>query len=136
MHRIPTTRHPSISGDVVCAMAAAHGKLDFDQLHDPAAPLKPAVQQMQQRIRFIGQDDWKDMEHGRHAVVTLTTTAGESFQKEVWHELMSRQELEEKFHSLVTPRLGAMKSARVKLALEQIDQAPSIRPLMEELAGE
>ncbi|MGH7817855.1 MAG: MmgE/PrpD family protein, partial [Candidatus Binatia bacterium] len=84
VHRIPTTRHASISGDVVCAVAATHGKLDFDQIHDPAAPLNPAVQEMQQRIRFIGQDDWKDMEHGRHAVVTLTTTAGQAFKKEVW----------------------------------------------------
>ena len=134
VQRIPTTRHASISGDVVCAMAATHGRLDFDQIHDPAAPLHPAVKQMQQRVRFISKDDWQDMEHGRHAVVTLTTVTGQSFKKEVWHERMTRPELEEKFHSLVTPRLGIEKTARVKLALDQIDRAPSIRPLMAELA--
>src|SRR5262245_36923081 len=98
-------------------MAAAHGKIDFDQIHDPAAPANPVVLQMQKRIRFVGQDSWKDMEHGRHAVVSLTSMTGRSFQKEVWHEPMTRQELEVKFHSLVTPRLGQEKTARLKLAL-------------------
>ena len=90
---------------------------------------------MQQCVRLIGRSDWKDMEHGRHAVVTITTTTGQTWRKEVWHEPMTRQELEEKFHGLVTPRLGHDRTARVKLELEQIEQAPSIRPLMEQLAG-
>lgn len=136
VHRIPTTRHASISGEVVSAMAAVHGKIDFDQIHDPAEPLKRAVQQMQQRIRFVGQDGWKDMEHGRHAVVIVTTMAGQSFKKEVWHERMTRAELEEKFHGLVTPRLGVQKTAQLKLSLERLEAAQSIRPLMEQLAAE
>jgi 2-methylcitrate dehydratase PrpD len=135
VHRIPTTRHASISGDVVSAVAAAYGKVEFDQIHDAAVPTRPEVRRMQQCVRLIGRSDWKDMEHGRHAVVTITTTTGQTWRKEVWHEPMTRQELEEKFHGLVTPRLGHDRTARVKLELEQIEQAPSIRPLMEQLAG-
>jgi 2-methylcitrate dehydratase PrpD len=135
VHRIPTSRHASISGEVVCAMAVTHGMLDFDQIHDPVAPSNPAVKRMQERIRFVGQAGWKDMEHGRHAVVKLTTTAGRSLEKEVWHVPMTRLELEEKFHALATPRLGNAKTTQLKLALENIDQAPSIRTLLGELAA-
>jgi 2-methylcitrate dehydratase PrpD len=135
VHRIPNTRHASISGSVVCAMAAAHGKLDFDQLHDRDAAINPAVRNMQERIRFIAREDWKDMEHGRHAIVTLTTTSGGSYQEETWHRPMDRQELEEKFKNLVTPRWGEEKTFRVAVMLKELESARSVRPLMEELAG-
>lgn len=135
LHRIPSTRHGSISGDVVCAMAAAHGKLDFDQFHDPDAVMDPAVQKMRERIRFVGREDWKDMEHGRHAIVTLTTMGGQTFQEEAWYQPMNRQDLEEKFAALVAHRLGEEKTREVKDMLNGLENAASIRPLMEKLAG-
>ena len=61
LKRIPTTRHASISALTVCAMAAAHGKLDFYRLHDPAGAMDAAALAMQQRVRFIGRDDWTDL---------------------------------------------------------------------------
>ncbi len=135
LHRIPSTRHASISGDVVCAMAAVHGKLDFDQLHDPDAVRNPAVQKMQERISFVGREDWKDMEHGRHALVTLMTMRGQAFQEEVWYEPMSRRDLEEKFKCLVTLRWEEGKARCVEGMLNGLESAKSIRPLMEELEG-
>ena len=136
VHRIPTTRHASISGEVVCAIAALHGKLSFDQLHDPDVGRDPAVQKMRQRIRFIGREDWKNMEHGRHAIVSLTTVVGVSFLEEVWYRPMSRQELEENFRSLVAPRWGEEKTRRVEKMFQGLESAGSIGALMEELGDE
>lgn len=135
VQRIPSTRHASISGDVVCAMAAVHGKLDFHQLHDDVSVKSPLVRKMQERIRFVGREDWKGMEQGRHAIVTLTTTRGQKLQEEVWYQPMTRQDLEEKFKSLVTPRLGEEKTRRVEGILNRLESANSVRPLMEELEG-
>ena len=52
VQRIPTSRHASISGLSVCAIAAAKGKLDFYFLHDPACVRDPAVLAMQRRLRL------------------------------------------------------------------------------------
>lgn len=135
VQRVPTSRHASISALAVCAIAAAHGKLDFYRLHDPAGALDATAVAMQQRIKLIGRDDWQGMEHGRHAIVTITTRSGAKHTKEVWHEPMSATELEHKFHALVAPRLGADRTRRVGTLLKQLDSAASVKVLMEELKG-
>ncbi len=135
VHRIPTTRHAAISGEMVCAMALAQGKLDFYQLHDQATVASPQVQRMRDRVHFVGREDWKGMEQGRHAIVSLTTTKGQKLEEEIWHEPMTQQELKHKFHSLVTPRLGEEKTRRVESLLKGLERAESIKPLMEELEG-
>ena len=135
LHRIPTTRHASISALAVCAIAAAHGRLDFYHLHDPGGGLDAPAREMQQRVRFVGRDDWTDMEAGRHAIVTIRTRAGVSHTEEVWHQPMSGPELDRKFDQLAVPRLGADRSARVAKLLKELDAAASVRPLMLELGG-
>ena len=51
------------------AIAANTGKLDFYQLHDPQAAADKASTPMQERIRFVGREDWTGMDQGRHAIV-------------------------------------------------------------------
>jgi 2-methylcitrate dehydratase PrpD len=135
LHRIPTTRHASISALAVCAIAAAHGKLDFYQLHDPDGGLDAPAQRMQKRVKFVGREDWTNMEAGRHAIVTIRTRAGQAHTEEVWHVPMSGSELDRKFDELAVPRFGKEKSARVATMLKGLDNAASIRPLMLELGG-
>lgn len=133
--RVPTSRHASISALAVCAIAAAHGTLDFYKLHDPAGAIDAAAAEMQRRIKFVGREDWKGMEHGRHAIVEITTRAGGRLTKEVWHQPMDGKELDRKFRDLVTPRLGAAKTRRVEALLKRFDSAASVRVLMQELNG-
>ena len=135
LRRIPATRHASISALTVCAIAAAHGKLDFYQLHDPAGAMDAAAREMQQRVTFIGREDWTNMEAGRHAIVTIRTRAGTTLTEEVWHEPMNASELDRKFDGLVVPRFGAEKSARVATLLKGLASAASVKPLMLELGG-
>jgi 2-methylcitrate dehydratase PrpD len=135
VHRVPTTRHASISALKVCAIAAATGKLDFYKLHDPAGAMDAQAEAMQQRIHLVPREDWLGMEHGRHAIVMIRTRNGKEFQEEVWHEPMSRAELETKFAELVTPQFGAAKTERVQVLLNELEEASSIRPLMKELRG-
>jgi len=131
--RVPTTRHASISAIKVCAIAAATGKLDFYQLHGPTEAVDAAIGSMQQRVRFVGREDWTGMEQGRHAIVTVRTRDGRSFEEEVWHQPMNRAELERKFHELVEPKFGRNKTAHLQSLLSEIEAAASIRPLMKEL---
>lgn len=136
LKRIPTTRHASISALTVCAMAAAHGKLDFYRLHDPAGAMDAAALAMQQRVRFIGRDDWTDLEAGRRAIVTLTTHAGAVHTEDVRHTPMSADELDQKFDGLVTPQYGQAKCTQLAGMLKQLAAAASVRPLMAALAAD
>jgi 2-methylcitrate dehydratase PrpD len=133
LRRVPTTRHASISALTVCAIGAAHGSLDFYRLHDPNGAMDPAASKMQQRIKFVGRDDWTDMEAGRHAIVTIRTEDGRTLTQEVWHVPMTAAELDRKFESLVVPRFGKDKSKRAAELLKGIESASTVRPLMTEL---
>jgi 2-methylcitrate dehydratase PrpD len=133
VHRVPKTRHASIAASVVSATAVVDGKLDFYRLHDPAGVITPAVARMQEKIRFIPREDWTGMEHGRHAIVTITTSAGKKLEQEVWYQPMTRSELDQKFDGLVTPRLGAQRARELQALLRDIESASSVRPLMEKL---
>jgi 2-methylcitrate dehydratase PrpD len=135
LRRVPTTRHASISALAVCAIAAAYGKLDFYQLHDPAGALDAAAQAMQPRVKFIGREDWTGMEAGRHAIVTIRTRAAKTLTEEVWHVPMNAAELDRKFDGLVIPRCGAEKSMRLARLLKGLENVASVKPLMLELGG-
>jgi 2-methylcitrate dehydratase PrpD len=130
LKRVPTTRHASISGLTVCAIAAAHGKLNFYRLHDPAGAFDEAARDMQNRIRFVGREDWTDLEAGRRAIVTIRTADGRTLTENVRHEAMTSTELEQKYDDLVTPRFGREKSNRLKDLLKALEGAASVRPLM------
>ena len=133
VHRVPATRHASISALKVSAIAANTGKLDFYQLHDPEAAADKASTPMQERIRFVGREDWTGMDQGRHAIVIIRTNDGRTLEEEVWHKPMTRAELERKFTDLVVPKFGRDKAARLQSLLQGLETAASVRPLMEKL---
>jgi 2-methylcitrate dehydratase PrpD len=135
LKRVPATRHASISALSVCAIAAAHGKLDFYRLHDPAGAMDSAARAMQERIRFTGREDWTDPEAGRRAIVTVKTREGDSYTEEVHYRPMSAEELDDKFRELVVPRLGAEKARRLEALLKGLADAPDVKGLMTELRG-
>jgi 2-methylcitrate dehydratase PrpD len=135
LKRVPTTRHASISALTVCAIAAAHGKLDFYRLHDPAGAMDAQALDMQQRVKFVGREDWTGMEAGHHAIVTIRTRDGRTLTEEVWHRPMNSAELDRKFDELVVPRFGAEKCAAVARQLKALEGAASVKPLMAALGG-
>ena len=135
LKRVPTTRHASISALTVCAIAAAHGKLDFYRLHDPAGAMDAAAIEMQNRVRFVGRDDWTDLQAGHRAIVTIRTRGGGTLTEEVRHRPMDAAELDRKFRDLVEPRLGGEKTGTVGVMLKRLDSGANIRPLMEALQG-
>jgi 2-methylcitrate dehydratase PrpD len=135
LKRVPTTRHASISAMSVCAIAAAHGKLDFYRLHDAAGAMDDAARAMQARVSFVGREDWNDPQAGHHAIVTIRTRSGSAHSEEVWHRPMDAAEIDSKFHALVEPRIGAARARRVGSLLKRLDAAASVRNVMQELQG-
>lgn len=135
LKRVPTTRHASISALSVCAIAAAHGKLDFYRLHDAEGAMDAAARDMQGRVKFVGREDWTDLQAGHRAIVTIKTRAGHTLSEEVRHRPMDASELDTKFHGLVTPRFGEAKARRLERLMKRLDAVASVKDLMAELEG-
>ncbi|HXF65297.1 MAG TPA: MmgE/PrpD family protein [Burkholderiales bacterium] len=133
LKRVPETRHASIAGLSVCAIAAARGRLDFYELHGPGSGLDAAAREMRERIRFVGREDWTEPEAGRRAIVTVKTRAGGVYTEEARYRPMGAQELDAKFRELVVPRLGNERTCRLELMLKGLATAANVRDLMREL---
>jgi 2-methylcitrate dehydratase PrpD len=133
IHRVPTSRHASISGIKVAAVAAATGELSFNLLHGPIEKVEAVIATMADRVKFIGREDWTGMDQGRHAIVKITAQDGNVYQEEFWHQPMTRQDLESKFRELTAPIYGAAKVRRIEELLNELDRAASVRPLMQSL---
>jgi 2-methylcitrate dehydratase PrpD len=135
LKRVPTTRHASISALTVCAIAAAHGRLDFYRLHDPAGAMDDAAHEMLPRVKFVGREDWTDLEAGRRAIVTIQTRRGQTLTEDVRHRTMTGEELQKKFDALVIPRFGRDKTGEVTRLLLSLETAASVKPLMTALGS-
>lgn len=133
LKRVPETRHASIAGRSVCAIAAARGRLDFYELHGPASGLDAAAREMRERVRIVGREDWTDPEAGRRAIVTVRTRAGKAYTEEARYQPMSADELDVKFRELVVPRFGKEKTCRLERMLKGLATAANVRDLMREL---
>lgn len=135
LKRVPTTRHASIAALSVCAIAAAHGKLDFYRLHDSSGPVDAAARDMQDRVKLVGREDWTDLQAGHRAIVSIRTRAGRTFSEEVRHRPMVASELDAKFHGLIAPRFGEAKARRLEHLIKRLDAAASVKELMADLEG-
>lgn len=141
--RFPPRAPLSCTTIVVCAhlcrrirhFCNLRSPLDFYFLHGPDAPVEAAIQSMSGRIRFVAREDWTGMDQGRQAIVIVRTIDGRNFEREVWHQPMTRLQLEEKCESLLTPRFGAKQATEIKALCDELGRARSIRPLMALLRG-
>jgi len=53
-----------------------------------------AAIEMQNRVRFIGRDDWTDLQAGHRAIVTIRTRGGGTLTEAVRHRPMDAAELD------------------------------------------
>jgi len=133
LHTTPGTRPASIATNVISAVAVVARNLDFYALHGEAGVVTPEIADMQKKIRLVPRGDWQGLEHNRHAIVTITTRAGKKLENEVWFKPMTRAELDRKFDELVTPQIGSGRTQELRAALQGIENASSVRPLMQQL---
>lgn len=131
LYTLPETRNAAIAAKTVSAVAVLERKLDFYRLHGTESVITPALRKIQEKIRFIPRDDWRGVEHNRHAIVRISTKTGKKVEEEVWFKPMTRPELERKFQDLAVPRVGKERTEQLRTLLLGIEDAASIRPLMQ-----
>ena len=90
---------------------------------------------MQQRVRFVGRDDWTDLEAGRRAIVTIKTRTGAVVTKAVQRMPMTADELINKFNGLMNGRFNHEKTVHIAALPQNLAGAGSVRPLMTGLAA-
>jgi 2-methylcitrate dehydratase PrpD len=134
---------PSICLQDMVSLGMTLGRLGYEDAHDHDALARPEVQTLRGKITIV-RDPVIEAERptGRSAWVEIDTTDGRTFrvpeQKAPGHwELggMPWDDVEAKFDSLVTPRLGADVTAKVVAVVRDLESAASLDELTALLSG-
>jgi len=134
---------PSISLKHMLSVALVLGRLGYDDAHDDANHQRPDVERLRGTIEIVPDSSFgPDAAKRRVSWVELSTADGrvlrgpDRIAPGHW-ELggMPWDDLEEKFTSLVAPRLGAEASARIFSFVRELESRDDLTPLTEAARG-
>lgn len=102
---------PNICLQHLVALYLVDRKLSFDSVHDVERLDDPQVRSIRHKIQLIASEDLMKS-GGRQAIVNITTTEGQTFNKHIrhvrgtWGDPMPRSEVHDKAKDLLDPVIG------------------------------
>jgi 2-methylcitrate dehydratase PrpD len=131
---------PDICMQHMCAVMLLDGIATFESAHDEKRMKNPKVLAMRKRIELIGDEALQKKLPQRQGIVEITLRDGRTVRhhteavRGTADNPMTRAEVDEKCHHLMTPVLGAKKSRALCDAiwqLEKLADARKLRPLLQ-----
>lgn len=134
-HTVKTNRHPSVHMETILTLAAVFGEITFNHIHDPSYLQDPRCRAFQERARIMiipragPGTQGQRLEMG----ITVRTGNGEVLQQNLRYPLMSEDEIQEKFRTLVGLRVSADRARDLEKKLLAVEQEENVGPLFQQL---
>jgi 2-methylcitrate dehydratase PrpD len=134
-HTVKTNRHPSVHMETILTLAAVFGEITFNHIHDPSYLQDPRCRAFQERARIMiipragPGTQGQRLEMG----ITVRTGSGEVLQQNLRYPLMSEDEIQEKFRTLVGLRVSADRAMDLERKLLAVEQEENVGPLFQQL---
>ena len=134
-HTVKTNRHPSVHMETILTLAAVFGEITFNHIHDPSYLQDPRCRAFQERARIMiipragPGTQGQRLEMG----ITVRTGNGEVLQQNLRYPLMSEDEIQEKFRTLVGLRVSADRARDLEQKLLAVEQEENVGPLFQQL---
>jgi 2-methylcitrate dehydratase PrpD len=137
-HTVMTNRHPSVHMETILSLAAVYGEITFMHIHDPSYRQDPRVKAFRERARIFIIPRASPATSGQRLEMSLTvrTRSGEVLRQELRYPLVTPEELQQKFRSLVGLRLDRRRVADLERKLQAVEVAENVAPLISELGLE
>ena len=134
-HTVMTNRHPSVHMETILSLAAVYGDITFNHINDPSYREDPRYKAFQERTRIliIPRAGPATMGQRLEMGITVRTRSGDTLHQDLRYPLMSEDELQQKFRSLVGLRLPPDKVADLEQKLRAVAEAENVAPLIREL---
>ena len=131
-HTVMTNRHPSVHMETILSLAAVFGDITFNHINDPRYREDPRYKAFQERARvlIIPRAGPATVGQRLEMGITVRTRSGETLHQDLRYPLMSEDELQQKFRSLVGLRLQPNKVAELEQKLRAVAEAENVAPLI------
>ncbi|MCH8897403.1 MAG: MmgE/PrpD family protein [Chloroflexi bacterium] len=132
---VKTNHHPSVHMETILTLAAVYGEITFNHIHDPSYLDDPRCQAFQERARImiIPRAEPGSMAERLEMGITVRTGSGEVIRQNLRYPLMSEDEIQEKFRTLVGLRVSADRVLDLEQKLLAVEQAENVAPLFQQL---
>ena len=132
---VKTNHHPSVHMETILTLAAVYGEITFNHIHDPSYLDDPRCKAFQERARImiIPRADPGTMGERLEMGITVRTGSGEVIRQNLRYPLMSADEIQEKFRTLVGLRVSADQVLDLEQQLLAVEQAENVAPLFQQL---
>ena len=126
---------PDINLQYLFSVFLLDGDLSFAAAHSVERMQDPQVLALKKRVTLVGDPELSRLLPERHAIVTVTTGDGRTFQKKLatfrgqWDDPLSTEEVEKKASGLMEPILGTRHSRQLIETVNRLESLPSVRDL-------
>src|SRR5919106_919639 len=123
-HTVKTNRHPSVHMETILTLAAVFGDITFDHIHDPSYLQDPRCKAFQQRARImiIPRAGLGTQGERLEMGMTVRTCSGEVLRQDLRYPLMTKDEIQEKFRTLVGLRVSADRVVDLEQKLLAVEE--------------
>ncbi len=128
-----TFKHPSVYLPTIFSLAAVFGELNFHHIHESLYYEDPRVEAFKERIKLLPEPGIRPKGKRLEATVQVRTRSGEILSQGLRYPLMSKEELQHKFRSLVGLRVNKEKLLDLEGKLKNIEAIDNVEPLISEL---
>jgi 2-methylcitrate dehydratase PrpD len=134
-HTVKTNHHPSVHMETVLTLAAVYGEVTFNHIHDPAYFQDPRCQAFQERARIMIIPRVGPASPGERLQmgITVRTRSGEVVRQDLRYPLMSVEEIQQKFRTLVGLRVSADRALDLERNLLAVEQEENVATLFQQL---
>jgi 2-methylcitrate dehydratase PrpD len=134
-HTVKTNRHPSVHMETILTLAAVFGEITFDHIHDPSHLQDPRCKAFQQRARImiIPRAGLGTQGERLEMGMTVRTCSGEVLRQDLRYPLMTKDEIQEKFRTLVGLRVSADRVVDLEQKLLAVEEEENVASLFQQL---
>ncbi|MBI2987014.1 MAG: MmgE/PrpD family protein [Deltaproteobacteria bacterium] len=126
-------KHPSVYLPTILSLAAVFGEVCFQHIHQAQYYKDPQVQAFRERIKLL-PDRNADIQRKRfEAEIRVYTRNGAVLNQQLCAPLMTEEEIQYKFRSLVGLRVKQEKALDLESKLKGIEGVSNVAPLISEL---
>ncbi|MDI7259738.1 MAG: MmgE/PrpD family protein [Thermodesulfobacteriota bacterium] len=130
---VATLKHPSVHLPTILSLAAVFGELNFQHIHESKYYEDPRVEAFKERVKLLPEPGWSSPGSRLEVTVRVRTRSGEVLNQGLRYPLMSAEELQHKFRSLVGLRVNQEKVLDLENKLKNIEAIDNVEPLFSEL---
>lgn len=133
---VATFKHPSVYLPTVLGLAAVFGEVTYGHTHKARYYDAPRVKAFEERVKLLPHPGLAAWGERMEARVAVRTTCGQTIRQERRYPLMTEEEIQQKFRTLVSLRVPRERALDIEQKIKGIESMDNVDFLVSSLEAD